>query len=143
MGSSTKTHRTGQPLYATDPLPIPTVIGLGTLPDLHEKQAIERACGLDPVVLTGVPKPGREDVLADTSPAAMLPSDAYTVPINSELDAVAPHALAQRYALLSHRAGKDVRTIVVPDASHYDEVSVDSPVWPVLNAAVKSALGIR
>jgi acetyl esterase/lipase len=131
------------PLHAATPLPIPAVIGLGTLPDLHDTQSIERACGLDPIVLTGTPQTGRQDVLADTSPAAMLPSEAHTVLINGELDMVAPPELAARYAILARRAGNDVETIVVPDASHYDEVSTSSPVWPVLHAQIRKALNIR
>ena len=131
------------PLYAARPLTIPVVIGLGTLPDLHDTRTIRRACGLDAVELTGTPQPDRQDVLADTSPAAMLPSQARTVLINGELDTVAPHDLAERYAVLARHAGNDVQTIVVPDASHYDEVSTDSPVWPVLHAEIHKALSIK
>jgi acetyl esterase/lipase len=131
------------PLYAATPLPIPAVIGLGTLPDLHDTPSVERACGLDPSALTGTPQRGRQDVLADTSPAAMLPSEARTVLINGELDTVAPSALAERYAVLARRAGNNVVTIVVPDASHYDEVSTSSPVWPVLHENIRRALNIR
>jgi acetyl esterase/lipase len=131
------------PLYAATPLPIPAVIGLGTLPDLHDAWSIERACRLDPLTLTGTPQPGRQDVLADTSPTAMLPSGAHTVLINGELDTVAPPDLAARYALVARRAGNDVKTIVVPDASHYDEVLTSSPVWPVLQAQIREALDIR
>jgi acetyl esterase/lipase len=132
----------GSPLYARAPLTGQAVVGLGTLPDLRDKQAIERACGLDANELTGLPGPGREDVFADTSPAAMLPPDANTILLNGELDSVAPAALAARYALDARRAGGEVRTLVIPNASHYDEVSTDSPVWPVLDATVKSALGV-
>ena len=131
------------PLYAATPLAIPAVIGLGTLPDLHDTWSIERACGLDPIALTGTPEAGRQDVLADTSPAAMLPSEARTVLINGELDTVAPPDLAAHYAVTAHLAGNDVLTIVVPDASHYDEVSTSSPVWPVLHAEIRKALNIR
>jgi acetyl esterase/lipase len=131
------------PLYAATPLPITAVIGLGTLPNLRDTRSIEHACGLDPIALTGTPQPGRQDVLADTSPAAMLPSEARTVLINGELDTVAPPDLAARYAALARRAGNDVQTIVIPDTSHYDEVSTSSPVWPVLHAEIRKALNIR
>lgn len=39
------------PLYTATPLPVPAVIGLGTLPDLHDSRSIERACGLAPLRL--------------------------------------------------------------------------------------------
>lgn len=133
----------GSPLFAADPLPIPHVIGLGTLADLHDTAAIERACRVDPDLLTGEPQAGRQDVFADTSPAAMLPSGAQTTLINGELDQVAPKALAAHYASLARRAGNEVRTVVVPNATHYDEISVDSPVFPALNAAIRDALRDR
>ena len=134
---------TESPLYTATPLPIPAVIGLGTLPDLRDTWSIEHACGLDPIALTGAPESGRQDVLADTSPTAMLPSGARTVLINGELDTVAPPDLAARYAALARHAGNQAMTIVIPDASHYDEVSTSSPVWPVLHAEIRKALNIR
>ncbi len=124
-------------------LAIPTVVSLGGLPDLRDDaDAIENACGVDPVALTGTPSAGRPDVLADTSPAAMLPIGTNTVEINGEHDAVAPPALARRYAYLAQQAGDRVRSIVIPDAGHFDEAMTSSPVWPTLLATVLDALGL-
>jgi hypothetical protein len=90
-------------------------------------------------VLTGKPQPGRTDVFADTSPQSMLPIGSTMILINGELDTVAPPALATHFANEARRAGDDIHHLVVPDASHYDEVSIDSPVWPVLLKTIESA----
>ncbi len=126
------------PLFAPDPVPVAEVIGLGTLPDLHDVASIERGCELDPVALTGEPASQRENVFADTSPIDMIPSGVRTVLINGELDGVAPAILSRRYAQAARNAGDNVRTVLVPNASHYDEVSVDSPVWRTLNEEIMS-----
>lgn len=129
------------PLYSPDIVPVSEVIGLGTLPDLHDADAIEHGCGLNPIALTGEPSSNRTDIFTDTSPIDMIPSGIRTILINGELDGVAPPVLARRYAQAAHKAGDDVRTVVVPNASHYDEVSVESPVWRVLNAEIKMGVG--
>jgi pimeloyl-ACP methyl ester carboxylesterase len=71
------------------------------------------------------------------------PVEAHTVLINGELDTVAPPDLAARYAVLARRAGNAVPIIVVPGASHYDLVSTNSTVWPLLHAEIRRALDIR
>lgn len=127
------------PLYSANPLHLPTVIGLGVLPDLKDADDIRRACGVNATALTGKPQPGRADVFADTSPQSMLPIGSTMILINGELDTVAPPALAMRFANAARRAGDNIRYLVVPNASHYDEVSIDSPVWPVLLKTIQSA----
>lgn len=129
------------PLYSANALHLPTVIGLGVLPDLKDADDIKRACGVNAVALTGLPQPGRADVYADTSPQSMLPIGSRVILINGELDTVAPPALAAHFANDARRAGDTIRHLVVPDASHYDEVSIDSPVWPVLLKTIQSATG--
>jgi hypothetical protein len=32
--------------------------------------------------------------------------------------------------------------IVLPGASHYDEVAAGSPSWPIVNRAIRTALGL-
>lgn len=124
-------------------LRIGTVISLGGLPDLRDDaDAIKDACGLDPTALTGEPSAARPDVFVDTSPAAMLPLGIPTVEINGEDDTVAPPALARGYANLARRVGDSVRTIVIPDAGHFDEVMTRPPVWPTLRTTVLNALGM-
>ncbi|OTP66029.1 alpha/beta hydrolase [Caballeronia sordidicola] len=127
------------PLHSANPIHLPTVIGLGVLPDLGDADGIKRACGANAAVLTGKPQPGSMDVFADTSPQSMLPIGSRMILINGELDTVAPPALATHFANEARRAGDDIRHLVVPDASHYDEVSIDSPVWPVLLKTIESA----
>ncbi|MCY0386118.1 alpha/beta hydrolase [Robbsia sp. Bb-Pol-6] len=133
----------GSPLAVTNPLPISHVVTLGGLLDLRrDADAIRDACGLDVAALTGTPDAARTDVYADTSPAAMLPTGIATVAINGAEDGVAPPELARRYAARATQAGDRVRTIVIPDAGHFDEVMPVPPVWPTLLATVRRALGM-
>ncbi|MGI4983644.1 MAG: alpha/beta hydrolase family protein [Janthinobacterium lividum] len=92
--------------------------------------------------LTGPADAVRPDIYADTSPAAMLPTGVDVVTINGAQDGVAPPELARRFATRATRAGDRVRTIVIPDAGHFDEVMPAAPVWPVLLAVVREALGM-
>lgn len=138
-------HRiaTGSALYSATPMRLPTVIGLGALPDLKDAGDIRRACGVNAVALTGKPQPGREEVFADTSPQSMLPIGSEMILINGELDSVAPPAIAKHFANDARRAGDSIRYIEVPNASHYDEVSIDSPVWPVLFRTIQTSFSSR
>lgn len=137
----------GSPLAVRDspraPLRIPHVVSLGGLLDLQrDADAIRDACGLDVATLTGPADATRPDVYADTSPAAMLPTGVDVVTINGAQDGVAPPELARRFATRATQAGDRVRTIVIPDAGHFDEVMPAAPVWPVLLAVVREALGM-
>ncbi|MGI4860919.1 MAG: alpha/beta hydrolase family protein [Janthinobacterium lividum] len=137
----------GSPLAAGDPprvvLPIPHVVSLGGLLDLRrDADTIRDACGLDVAALTGQADAARRDVYADTSPAAMLPTGVDVVAINGAQDSVAPPELARRFVARAQQSGDRVRTIVIPDAGHFDEVMPDGPVWPALLATVRDALGM-
>ncbi|MGI4860340.1 MAG: alpha/beta hydrolase family protein [Janthinobacterium lividum] len=137
----------GSPLTVRDfprtPLRIPHVVSLGGLLDLQrDADAIRDACGLDVAALTGPADAARPDVYADTSPAAMLPTGVDVVTIDGARDGVAPPELARRFASRAAQAGDRVRTIVIPDAGHFDEVMPVAPVWPVLLATVRAALGM-
>lgn len=132
------------PLFAEAPLRIPTVISLGGLPDLRNDAAtIGRSCGLDVTTLIGKPSAARPDPFADTSPASMLPDGVNTVGINGAHDTIAPPEIASEYAALARKAGDQARTVAVENAGHLDEVTMSSPVWPVLNAEIRETLHIN
>ncbi len=129
------------PLYEAHPLKVHEIVGLGSLGDLRGGAShIRQICGVDAVKLTGSPAPGRGDVFADTSPAAMLPSGTHTVLINGAVDRQVPPSFTAAYAALARQAGDKVETIVVPGASHFDEVAPGSPAWPTVLRAIRSAL---
>jgi acetyl esterase/lipase len=132
------------PAWVADPLPIPTVISLGGLADLKNGAAlILSSCERCTAQLAGEPSAERPDVFADTSPAEMLPAGIRTVLIHGELDDISPPSAGEDYARRARAAGDAAEVIVLPEASHYDEVAASSPAWPTVNGAIRRALGPR
>ncbi|MES2262349.1 MAG: alpha/beta hydrolase [Pseudomonadota bacterium] len=131
------------PLYRQAPLAIPQVISLGGLADLrHEEKLIKSSCGRDIAQLAGLPSAARPDIFADTSPGEMLPSGVRTVLITGELDNVSPPRVAQDYARRAQAAGDMADVVLLPGASHYDEVAATSPAWKLVYAEIRKALAL-
>jgi acetyl esterase/lipase len=131
------------PLYQHDFLPIHQVVSLGGLADLrHEKDLIKNSCDRDVAQLTGAPGPDRTDVYADTNAAELIPNGSTTVLINGEFDRVSPPRTATAYADRARQAGDQAETLVLPDASHYDEVAATSPSWKLVLPVIQKALGL-
>jgi acetyl esterase/lipase len=130
------------PLKVANPLPIREIISLGGLADLRgQAEQIRTACDIDVARLTGAPSAARPDPFADTSAAELIPNGSHAVLINGELDAISPPAVASAYAQLARKAGDQARTIVLPNASHFDEVATGSPAWKIVLPVVLKALG--
>lgn len=131
------------PAWRAAPLAIPQVISLGGLADLrNEEQLIKTSCERDMVQLTGLPSAARPDVFADTSPAELLPAGVRTVLVTGELDTVSPVRVAQDYARRAQAAGDAAEVVVLPNASHYDEVAATSPAWALVYAEIGKALAL-
>ena len=132
------------PLFKADAFPIRNVIALGSIGDLRRRTTtLREVCGVDVVKLTGRPSAARRDVYADTSPAELMPNGSHTVLINGALDHVSPPQTALDYAARARRMGDTVETIIVPQASHFDEVSASSPAWAVILPMVQRAVGYK
>jgi acetyl esterase/lipase len=132
------------PAFVAQPLRIPVVISLGGLADLKNQAGlIESSCGRSTAQLAGKPTTARPDVFADTSPAEMLPAGIRTVLIHGEHDGVSPAATGEDYARRARAAGDSAEVIVLPGGSHYDEVAASSPSWPIVNRAIRQALGLK
>ena len=132
------------PLHAPLALPIREIVSLGGLGDLRrDAEQIRMACGVDVAQLTGNASPARPDPFSDTSAAELLPNGSHTVLINGELDWISPPALAAAYAALARKAGDSAETVVLPGASHFDEVSSTSPAWKTILPIILKPLGLR
>ena len=55
---------------------------------------------------------------------------------------VSPPQTATDYAARARKAGDQAETLVLPHASHFDEVSASSPAWVLILPAIHRALGI-
>lgn len=127
------------PLYVVKPLPVPAVISLGGLADLrHEAGLIKQSCGRDSAELAG----SGAQAFKDSNAAELLPTGSRTVLVTGELDNIAPPRVAQAYARRARAAGDRVEVLILPAASHYDEVATTSPAWPLVRQAIRDALGL-
>lgn len=129
------------PLYQAHPLPVRAIVSLGGLADLRREQAlIKSSCERDMVDLTGVPSATRPDVFSDTNAAELMPNGSHTVLITGELDTVSPPRVAHDYAARAVQAGDRAEVVILPGASHYDEVATTSPAWPRVLEVIERAL---
>jgi acetyl esterase/lipase len=134
---------TTSPLYIEKPFAVRQVIALGSIGDLRRRTADPRkTCGVDIERLTGRRSAARPDEYADTSPVELMPNGSHTVLINGELDSVSPPQTAADYAVRARNAGDQVDTLVLPRASHFDEVSAASPAWASILPVIRRALGM-
>ena len=131
------------PLFQARPLPVRTIISLGGLAYLRgEEDLIKTSCGRDTEQLAGVPSATRPDVYADTNAAELMPNGSRTVLITGALDTISPPQAAYRYAALAQAAGDSAQVIILPNASHYDEIAASSPAWKLILPVIEQALGM-
>ncbi|WP_317202960.1 alpha/beta hydrolase [Janthinobacterium sp.] len=131
------------PLYRARFLNIPQIISLGGLADLrHERDLIKSSCQRDMLQLTGAASAARPDVFADTNAAELMPNGSTTLLITGELDTVSPPRAAHDYADKARRAGDRAEALILPGASHYDEITASSPAWQLILPQIRKALGI-
>ena len=131
----------GSPLYRGKMLPVRAVVSLGGLADLRrERELIKASCGRDTPELAGQPSRERPDVYVDTNAAELLPNGSHTILVTGELDTISPPRVAHDYAARARAAGDRAEVVILPGASHYDEVAASSASWPLVAAAIERAL---
>jgi acetyl esterase/lipase len=129
------------PLYRSSMLPVRAVVSLGGLADLRrERELIKSRCGRDTPELAGQPSRERPDVYVDTNAAELLPNGSHTVLVTGELDTISPPRVAHDYAARARAAGDSAQVVILPGASHYDEVAAGSASWPLVLGAIERAL---
>lgn len=129
------------PLFREAMLPVRAVVSLGGLADLRRERAlIKSSCGRDTPELAGLPSSTRPDVYADTNAAELVPNGSHTILVTGELDTISPPRVAHDYAARARAAGDSAEVVILPGASHYDEVAASSPSWPLVLAAIERAL---
>lgn len=129
------------PLHRSAMLPVRAVVSLGGLADLRrERELIKSSCGRDTPELAGLPSAARPDVYADTNAAELMPNGSHTILVTGELDMISPPRVAHDYAARARAAGDNAEVVILPGASHYDEVAASSPSWPLVAAAIERAL---
>ena len=69
-----------------------------------------------------------------------MPNGSHTVLVTGELDTVAPPRVAHDYAARALKAGDRAEVVILPGASHYDEVAASSASWPTVLHVIEAAL---
>jgi acetyl esterase/lipase len=129
------------PLYEDDALPIRKVVALGGFANLRTMVESSKAnCGFEMRQLTGSSSAKRPDVYADTNPLDLTPNGSATIFINGDHDTVVTPRQSAEDAAHVHERGDAVETLVLPGASHYDEIAVSSPSWALVEPAILKAL---
>ncbi len=133
----------GSPLHQANPLRVDRIVSLGGLADLrHEAALIKSSCDRDITQLAGMPSAARPDVLADTNAADLMPNGSRTWLVTGALDTISPPRVAHDYAARANAAGDKAEVVILPEASHYDEVATTSPAWPQVLGVIEQALGL-
>jgi acetyl esterase/lipase len=116
------------PAYVANPFPVRHVIGLGGVGDIERATGIAQVCGPTIVpALIGKPSAARPDVYSDTSPSRLLPNGATIVMITGAEDDVTPPTYARTYVDEVQAAGGAAELVIVPDAAHFDVVTIGTP----------------
>jgi pimeloyl-ACP methyl ester carboxylesterase len=63
--------------------------------------------------------------------------------INGDHDTVAVPKASADYAARIRERGDAAETLVLPGASHFDEVAVTSPSWSLVKPVILKALGVN
>jgi acetyl esterase/lipase len=128
-------------LYSEHPATVGHIISLGGLADLrHEQTLIAASCSRTSAELAGRPGPARPDIFADTNAAELMPNGAHTVLVTGELDTISPPRVARDYAERAQAAGDRAEVVILPGASHYDEIAATSPAWQRILPLIRAAL---
>jgi acetyl esterase/lipase len=132
------------PLFQKAPLAVRHIISLGGLADLRREAAlIKTSCGRDTVQLAGQASAERPDIFSDTNAAELMPNGSSTLLITGELDTISPPRAAYAYAARAQAAGDSARVLILPQASHYDEIAASSPAWKLILPEIERALGVK
>ena len=131
------------PLYRKDVVPVRHVVSLGGLADLRREAALlKTSCDREIVELAGTPSADRPDVFSDTNAGDLIPNGSRTILVTGELDTISPPRVAHDFAARARAAGDSAEVVILPGASHYDEVAATSAAWPRVLRAIESALGL-
>jgi acetyl esterase/lipase len=108
-----------------EPLKIRGVVNSGGLADLAASAPVTQADCLASIMdkLTGKPDGSRPNVLAETSPAEMLPLRVKQVSVNGANDRIAPPVLGEGWTKKAKAAGDDATVVIVPDTGHVELIA--------------------
>ncbi len=124
------------PLYSDNPLPIRSVVALGTLTNFVTAYSAGICEGALETLLGGTPETA-PDNYHHTSPINLLPLGIPQILITGEADDM----LLQAHEYISvAQEIDDVERIIVPDVGHFELVTPTTQAWPIAREAVSKVL---
>lgn len=131
------------PLRGPEPLPMRGVVSLAGIADLDAyRQTGPDACGGPSTIdgLVSVQQPGGRDVLADTSPPALLPLGDRQIVMSGALDPIVPPRFGENYAAAAAARGDPAQSVVLEGAGHFEVIDPTSAAWPRVVRAYRDLL---
>lgn len=134
-----KLHRKS-PLYLRSPLKLKGVVSLAGITDLVKYSQGKGSCNSAvEKLMGGLPAqvPAR---YADASPSGRLPLNVPVRLLQGELDPIVPVSQAKTQEAYKSHKSYQVKTVLLPNAGHFDLVAPSSLVWPQIEKAVQDVL---
>jgi acetyl esterase/lipase len=131
------------PLFRPDPLSPRAAVALGGPGDLADFSTYDRSiCGA-PVIsqLMGGTQDDVPERYAHGSPIRLLPLGVPQVLVVGDADGVMPARSRDAYIAAARQAGDRARSVVVPDAGHFEVIAPTSPAWLAVRSALLSEVG--
>ena len=133
------------PLHENDVVPIRTVIALGDLGQAlrpPKTPGSKTDCGAPGEELFGPLSAARTDANLDIGVDQLRPNGSHTIFVAGESDHYAPVSELRAYAARIKRMHDSAEVVVLPGASHFDEIAASSPSWKLLRPIIRRALGL-
>ncbi len=124
-------------------LAIAGVISLAGINDLKAyRESGPSACGGPPTIdaLTGAAMRSKTDILADTSPAALLPLGVRQIVISGALDKIVPPVFGKDYVAAATKKGDTVKEITIENAGHFELIDPTSDAWTTIRAEIDALM---
>lgn len=132
-------------LHENDVVPIRTVIALGDLGQalrLPKTPGSKTDCGAPGEELLGPLSAARTDANLDIGVDQLRPNGSHTIFVAGESDNYAPISELRAYAARIKTMGDSAEVVVLPRASHFDEIAASLPSWKLLRSIIRRALGL-
>ena len=133
------------PLHENNPIPIRTVIAAGDVGQglrAPKTPGAKTDCGAPGEELLGTLSAARTDANLDVGVDQLRPNGSHTVFVAGESDKYAPISELRAYAVQIKKMHDSAEVVVLPGASHFDEIAASSPAWRQLRPVIRSALSL-
>ena len=133
------------PLHEYHPIPIRTVIAAGDLGQglrIPKIPGAKTDCGAPGDELLGPLSAARTEANLDVGIDRLRPNGSHTIFVVGESDKYAPVSELRAYTARIKDMQDSAEVVVLPGASHFDEIAASSPNWMVLRPVIRRVLGL-